>query len=617
MPALELFVILLACTAVPLGIGAGMLRLLGNPFGRPGALEGVGARLSLSVATGLGVIASAIAFVGLLIGWRPWLWVLIAVFVLASAGGWFIAWRDVMAAISTARRWLGEAGWGERVLVGLAVVTLLQITLLIGFPVHTGTSKGNDDARTYLKNPQVMLHTGRLAVVPADHFTVYPMNRGMLSVLGYQVEGERTARMFSLVFGWALMGFTAALAMALVPGAGRRAAALAVPLILCQGELIRGYGLLICGKDDLPAVVFSLAAMFVLAGMADDRRRFRQVALAGFLFAVAVNTKPSAVFYAPVLALFALRWLRQGEARTSRKVWQGMLAAALAGFSVGYLPWLLRSWIEFGNPLHPFISDVYAADHAAKGLATYPLAERLWNGLLSPVLLTFGQPHTSEPLAYHVWVLAAVGAFAPAARGARGWMLGIITLVFAQPLVDPFLLRTRYMLPAAAILAVLAGTGLVWMLSAERRWIRWGLGVPAAIWAGFTVLPRAVGFTGVSVLLGLLPAAPYNARFVAEHEPAAWAQEHMTMEDRAWFINVLPLYFPAERVNGEIIASMFERPTTEERCACLDSAGVDYVVTRSVSRDGIAAFAATCLDTVFVSSDSVWAIYRVQPPSPR
>lgn len=113
--------------------------------------------------------------------------------------------------------------------------------------------------------------------------------------------------------------------------------------------------------NELPLALLVLAAYLTalpLLRSAEGRRAGAARAItAGLLTGVAAGLKPTAIVYAPALAL-AL-WAASGL------TWRGLLLAAtlglasLIGFIAAYGPWAVELWRLTGNPIFPMFNQVF------------------------------------------------------------------------------------------------------------------------------------------------------------------------------------------------------------------------------------------------------------------
>ena len=115
--------------------------------------------------------------------------------------------------------------------------------------------------------------------------------------------------------------------------------------------------------NELPLALFTLSSLYVLLPLCADAplsRPWRRALLAGLLSGLAAGLKPTAVVYAPALALCLLLALGM-----RREAWRLALlfgAGALAGFVAAYGWWGWRLYELTGNPIFPLFNQVFHSD---------------------------------------------------------------------------------------------------------------------------------------------------------------------------------------------------------------------------------------------------------------
>lgn len=210
-----------------------------------------------------------------------------------------------------------------------------------------------------------------------------------------------------------------------------------------------------------------VAALVLASTLAADRGR---PALAAALAGLAVLTRPDALAFGGLLALWGAATLRTPDADAT-PVWRRALRPALA-FAAPLVPWLLFAWVAFGSPL--------PATAAAKYGQT-PLAEYAVH------LLRMGPARfapADAPLA--LALIAALAAWG-AVRWARSGPAGVLLVAWAVGhglsylVLRPLTLFTWHLYPVVLVFAACTLVGLGCL--AERRAFS-----PAVAWSARAAL---------------------------------------------------------------------------------------------------------------------------------
>jgi len=395
-----------AAWAVMLGLGR---RALGAAGARPEkGLDSVAA-----AALGLGMTGQAV----FLLGWMGGLKepVLLALSAAATAAGATGLWRP-----SGARGLSWPKGYGAQAAAGLLAFAVFH---LIAVSLAPPTQW---DVRAYhLALPELYLRSGRLVEVPWLLHSHWP----------HLMEA-----LYSLPLA-----------------AGRDSAAALLHagacLVLAGGVFFAGGGwpaaLLLAGQPALLRVAPSAhsdgacALLFFAAALAlsrwEETRRDGWLAAAGLLAGFSASAK---LFGGAGAAAWTV-WLAWRQRRPRAAALFAACAAAVAG------PWLLRTWLETGDPLWPLLRlDAAAAELAARNART-----NLWSWPPPPWLLTHDGP------AFLLAPLAGLAALSwkAAKRPARLEVL----LWLPAPLLALLAFRQhegwRYMMPVYAAAALTGG----------------------------------------------------------------------------------------------------------------------------------------------------------------
>ena len=332
---------------------AGRLSLDLNRVGRAATLS-VSGLLGLALLSAMGL---ALGLLGLFQSVALWV-LLILVLVVFHTGLWR-TWADTRPLMRAARP-------DSRFTIFLIVFVVLQLglALVVAFaPPH-----GWDSLTYHLIEPARMLESGRITASTDNFYLGLPKLVETLFGIGIGLFGRDTvAAPIHFAFG--------ALGLLAVMGLARRWTGRAESGWLAAALLLAGYNTwALFGYAYVDLAVFALAAAAIVCALAwDGDRRTGWLLVAGLLAGSAAGVKYTAAPLAVGVALLVVLRARQHALRPLIVL---VLAAALA-----YLPWALRGWLVYGNPIYPYLFT--PADHALASIAEVSGNGRglLWLGL--------------------------------------------------------------------------------------------------------------------------------------------------------------------------------------------------------------------------------------------
>lgn len=223
-------------------------------------------------------------------------------------------------------------------------LAVLPVFLLVGAWAlkPLGPAMDHDELSYHLPYARFYLEQAGLAVNDYLRYPLHTHNFNMLFTLALMRDSLSMAHLMH-----ASAGFATLLA---VHGVARRqygsvAAFLAVFFCLGWGELARSFG---NAYVDLGLMLFVVASAFALLEW-ERQGRNSWLVMAGVFAGAAIGTKYFGLIFAALLALWVL-W----STRSIRKL---MIFCAISG-AVGAF-WYVRSWLISGNPIHPFMGDVF------------------------------------------------------------------------------------------------------------------------------------------------------------------------------------------------------------------------------------------------------------------
>lgn len=400
-----------------------------------------------STALGLGVVAYAIFFLGLLGGlYTTVTLAVLAASVLLCYPVWACWPREAFGLWARIKAWTA----GRR--ASVIVFTLLGVALLLPMAILPLYPPTHFDATMY-HLPYAKIFTQRHGVVPTPdlRYIVAPQASEMLFTLALLVYDDILAQLTQFL----MMILTAAATIAFgqryfTPRVGWWAAAmwLASPLVLWLGA---------SAYVDIGVGFYATMTIYGFWNWVETQRT-RWLILSGIFCGLAIGTKLLALFFLAVLGAVTLRFVLKKR----RYIWP--LAFGLPALLVA-LPWLARSFYYTGNPIYPlFHSTVGKAlgGEAWKPQYSQDVFEMYWTlryvgRLLLEILrlpwnLAFAQDEVFSgqawispiyPLALPVtliafifgarfrWLLALVAAYTPF------WYFTIADLRYLIPILPP------------------------------------------------------------------------------------------------------------------------------------------------------------------------------------
>lgn len=313
-------------------VGRGAARVLfGRRWGTP------------DVAAALGVVAVVatvflMCAVGLAYGW------LVKVLVLAAAAAGVVALRRELARVpERVRRWWGELETTTALLIVGAAGLALPVALTAAVPPFFW------DALTYhLAVPRAYADAHGFIYMPYNVYASMPMGGSLFYLAPYLWDGLITAKASHLV--------VTVLALSLTYRLGRLwlrqfYAALAAVLVIFTPPVVAT----MCGAhNDHFQMLFVAAALYIYFESVPDGVMSKRNWLAlGIFLGAALAVKYSAV---ATLAAFVPVWIYDVIKKRVRWSWV-VKTAAVAALLV--LPWLVKAYVERGNPVFPVMYGVF------------------------------------------------------------------------------------------------------------------------------------------------------------------------------------------------------------------------------------------------------------------
>ena len=469
--------------------------------------------LVLPALATLGMLGFLIWIVGSLGLFSGALWAV--VFVVAWLS-WMI-WRRRLVAQNARRIWPAlRALSATEKLLALYLVAVWALTFVLTLAPPTGADY--DSLVYHLAVPAQYAREGRIVELRFDHHSYFPFTMEMLYGVALQLRGP----VFAKLFHWLMLPLGALTLVALGGRAQTRlggllAACLFTSLPMTLVEASTAY-------IDLAFAAFAVAAVLCFAG-APTANRAHNLAWSGAFCGFCLGTKYFGWLIFGFLGIWLLiETLKTKPAGGARAIALfGVIALAIGG------GWYGRNWIWVGNPVYPFaygvfggrgwtaqMATAYDASQAIYGFGRAPLdllmlpfrlamtplnvggfenlgvrGQPLWplipgpitgekNGLfdvLGLLLVTFPGPAI---FAFGLPALVlALGRERPRAVTLAAALFGLLWIFWALTSQ-----QVRYLFPALALLATVAGWGMA-TRAPKLTLARWIGGAGLVAWLAF------------------------------------------------------------------------------------------------------------------------------------
>ena len=421
---------------------------------------------------------------------------------------------------STRTPWAAPPGW-----LSAAVLLLAGLACLGSLASAMAPPTAGDALCYHLELPKTFLADHAIRHLPYSENSTYPLLAEMWFLWGLALDGGVTAQLVHWGLGVLLGLATVVLA---TPVVGRAWAWIAGALVV----LVPGVNnQMTAPLNDVALALLATAAVaawwrVVVAG---ESRRW--LLLAGLAVGGALGTKYLAVLFVAALAIPSA-WVFCRHPHRRRVLLEGAAVVGVVAASVAG-PWYVRAAWHRGNPVYPFLSEVFGTDpgttekHETLPASKSPLGRSVAGALSAPWRVTM-QPERFGGRGHQlgvVWLAALPGVFLT--RRLRG--LGVLAGVGLVYGVLWYLLRqnVRFLLPAVPLAAVV----VVWVWIEMRRFPALprrlaGASFAAALGA-YALIPLARCRPQLPVALGVESRDEYLLR----HEPTWLAADVMNQ----WF----------------------------------------------------------------------------------
>ncbi|MGB1286065.1 MAG: ArnT family glycosyltransferase [Aggregatilineales bacterium] len=295
------------------------------------------------------------------------------------------SWRWLIDFLSICRNALTVKATWTRFIALYALFYMILATLMALSPPHAW------DARVYhLEAPRRYLEIGQMLAQPDNHYMGFPQNMELLFGMTMALAGQDTAAAL-------LHGYTGFLALMAVGGfvkrtLNRQAAYTAILLLLSSYSVFLLMGI---PYVDLTVMLYSMIMFGCFrAWQENPSDGIRWLILCGIFAGLALGTKYTSGFI--IIALCLLIAIH----RPRQVIQNGLLFGSAA--LLLFLPWLLRGWHLYDNPLYPYLfnglnwDSIRATNFHQSGLGLLNQPDLTWHLPFLPFTATiFGQESTS------------------------------------------------------------------------------------------------------------------------------------------------------------------------------------------------------------------------------
>ncbi|MEX0804609.1 MAG: glycosyltransferase family 39 protein [Candidatus Binatia bacterium] len=268
-----------------------------------------------------------------------------AVVIVVAASAFFFLFHFFALPFET--NWVGRWIWAA-----LLVIVIAEV--LLGFLPPTA----RDELTHHLAIPKLYARAGRIIEVPIAPYAYYPMLLDMLYTpwvyWRYDFVAKHIHALFGFLTGLLIYAYSAR-RMNSVYGLLGFFFFMSTPAVLRLSHW---------AYIDLGITFYSTASLLCLLRWRENRDALRWLALSALSLGFALATKPNGLVACLLLSLLFALVL----AKPPRKNLRGV-ACELVLFAVltllPFLPWLVKNWLQTGNPFYPLLGRFFAAKTAA------------------------------------------------------------------------------------------------------------------------------------------------------------------------------------------------------------------------------------------------------------
>ena len=358
---------------------------------------------------------------------------------------------------------LWETNWVGRIL-WLSIFVILGTEIILCLVPPTA----RDELTHHLAIPQLYARAGRIIEVPMAPYSYFPMLLDMLYTpwvyWGYDSVPKLIHGLFGFLTGLSLYAYLSR-RMNAVYGLLGFFFFISVPAVLRLSHW---------AYVDLGTAFYTTAALLCILRCREDKAGGQWLIMAALSAGFAVATKPNGLV-AWLLLFFLFAWIavREPEQGYGRILFECLLFAAVG--VLPFLPWLVKNWLQTGNPFFPLLGGFFPAKTGVEGggasyvnLGVFAKRELLygeswWQITALPLRLFFfgrdDDPQYFDGVLGPSLILLLPWAFKGKWLEEKKLLISFALLffVYALFLVD---LRVRYILPIVPPMVILLTYGV-------------------------------------------------------------------------------------------------------------------------------------------------------------
>lgn len=495
---------------------------------------------------GLGVLAYLILGIGLVHALYPWI-LLLLVFSMA-----LVSMRQIADTILDLRRGIRQLKTRPRlssITIGLSIGALGVVVLIRSLAPPSGLDW---DALAYhLAVPKMYLAHHRIFYVPFMSHSNFPFLIEMLYTLGLAFGSIGAAKLFHFAaYALSAVAVYSMCGRHLNRTIGAVAALIFVSVPVVMWEAGNAY------SDIATALYLTLAVYAVLNW--EQTRAGDWLAVAGIMCGFALGTKVLAL--APIAALCL--WVLVASRGLKASLVIGGLALIIGS------PWYIKSWVYTGNPVYPFLYNIfggrYWSQSAAEAYRNAQLAFGMGRGLRELLMLPwnltvngayfFDEPNPAAPKLFSLIGPAFLGLIPLhllAGRGSR--IIAKLGFVCAVYVLTWFFLmqQARYLIGILPLLSIIVASGLDAARSNLRLTRHFANGFLVLCVLLSLVTGYAIARPCVRVALGIEPADQYLSRTLDSYDAQEYANQFLPTDAKiVMFDEVRGFYLDREYMWG-------------------------------------------------------------------
>ena len=392
------------------------------------------------------------------VGWAGYLGsslpnLLVAVSLIGASGFFLKAFFEAL--LQT--HWIGRIIW-------LSIFVILGVEGILCLMPPTA----RDELTHHLAIPRLYVRAGRIIEVPMAPYSYYPMLLDMLYTpwlyWGHDWVPKLVHGLFAFLTGLALYAYLSRRMSALYGLLGFFFF-ISLPSVLRLSHW---------AYVDLGITFYTTASLLCVLRWLEEKASTRWLLLAALSAGFSVATKPNGfIVWLLLFSILALALVKETE-KSFAKIASNLLIFVVVG-ALPFLPWLVKNWLQTGNPFFPLLGGFFPADSSAvpAGMTHVNLGvltkrelfygETWWQIAALPLrVFLFGKdddPQYFDGVLSPILILVLPWAFKGKWTSEKKFLLTFALLFFAYALflVD---LRIRYILPMVPALVALLVYGV-------------------------------------------------------------------------------------------------------------------------------------------------------------